>query len=690
VNRPILGLLSAVALYLGLRAGVLYTDFDSVGMTMYELYPMGTLPRILLEGGIDVPLRHFYDNAAGQLLTGLLALPFYAALGPTYLSLKLVPLLLGLAALFVTWAFLRRNVGERAAVIGALLFALPPATLVKYSLKASGNHYENVFFTMLAMWALWRVHAGGNRSLRLWIAGYCMGLALFVFLGAIIPVGLLALTHLGLVGWRQALRDGLQMLCGLVLGALPLILLNLSTSGRGAGFLAAKFGGSGRDFDLGRVASRWLDFFVVHMPDALTYPAFLGLSGRLAGALFLALFAVAYAVALPDALRACADLARGAVGRGVPQLGRLRDYALVPLVAYMPLTALAYGLSDLRMGGYAPPLEDGGYRYYIPTLLFACLLIAIVAARWLGSARLRPAGAGLCALALVTGAFDLGLIDTSGTRTGRGTHYEGYYMKQFARTLINPEEGFEVAEMIELAESFPPVFRARVYEGLGFYRALQAQTRMPLEQIELHSLSVEWPPEHHADVWRGVGSSLRVPLNGARREAALALLERWHATAPAATEEVLAGLAFEWDVVLASRTRAALALSLQLARSVPSDWTPAVVRGMGIHAGRSLRREIDSDAQAVAELWPLLPPGSEHAFLRGLGLGIADWGEGTGWPAGFVLPPDRDPEPLLEAMRARLVELHGERAAPELARLAAVLSADMQRAWEALPPLPGE
>ena len=442
MRREHLGLWAACALFLALRAAILFTDFDSVAMTSYELYPMGTLPTILLEGGISIPLSSYYDNAGGQLVVGLAAVPMYALFGQTYLALKLVPLLSGLGALIVLWCLLRAAFGTRAAWWGAFLFALAPATLVKYSLKASGNHYENLFFTLLALWALWRVHAGGHRARRLWAAGAAMGLALTVFLGAIIPVGLLGCVHLGLVGARRALRDLAHLVPGALLGALPLLALNLANDRpRGASFLAAKFGGSGAGFDAGRVATRWVEFFTVHLPDSMTFPRFAGLPGSVAGTVFLALFGVSLAAVAPECARATARLVRGAFGRGARKptsggLGDLQSFVLVPLVLYLPLTALAYGLSDLRMGGYQPPLEDGGYRYYLPTLTFACMLIGVVTARWLARPQRRAAGRLLVLGALACAAFDLALVEPSLERAGRGGHYEGHYTKQVSRLLF--------------------------------------------------------------------------------------------------------------------------------------------------------------------------------------------------------------------------------------------------------------
>src|SRR6187402_113923 len=117
------GLVLAVVAYVVLRALIVATSFESISLPMYELYPMGTMAELTLRG-IDFPLRYFYDNAAGQILMGFLTVPVFALGGPSYLALKVLPALLGLATLFVVWALVDRHFSRRAATFAALLYAI--------------------------------------------------------------------------------------------------------------------------------------------------------------------------------------------------------------------------------------------------------------------------------------------------------------------------------------------------------------------------------------------------------------------------------------------------------------------------------------------------------------------------------------------------------------------------------------
>src|SRR5689334_2768287 len=190
------GLLAALAAYVGLRALVLHTAFDEVALWMYELYPMGTMAEFL-HRGIDFPLRFYYDNAAGQILSGCLTWPFFALFGPCYLALKASPALMGVGVLILSWRWLDQCYGRLAANLAAWALALAPTTYLKYSVTNSGNHFENIFFSVLALASFARLQRLGASRGRLFVFGLCAGLALFVFLGALLPIGILCVLHLG-------------------------------------------------------------------------------------------------------------------------------------------------------------------------------------------------------------------------------------------------------------------------------------------------------------------------------------------------------------------------------------------------------------------------------------------------------------------------------------------------------------
>src|SRR6185369_11645818 len=98
--------------------------------------------------------------------------------------------------------------------------------------------------TSIVLVLVYRMHRKGVTAPRLLAAGAAAGFSIFVFLGAVIPVGILAGMHAWIRGMRATLRDFPALLGGFVAGIAPLIALNAFTAGRGANYLAAKFGES--------------------------------------------------------------------------------------------------------------------------------------------------------------------------------------------------------------------------------------------------------------------------------------------------------------------------------------------------------------------------------------------------------------------------------------------------------------
>ena len=679
-------LVAAALAYLGLRALVLHTNFDQVALPAYELHPPGTLARNLLGPSGELPLLFCYDNSLGQLLVSFLVWPSFELFGPSYLAYKLVAFVTMFPCLLLIWSFLERHFGTAAAILGAALYALPPTTLFQYSLLPAGNHAENVPFAMLAAWAFLRVHGSPRPRLGVTLAGLCSGFALTISFAALVPVALLFALHAGLVGLRRSAREIPLALAGLALGLAPLWAANVLAGGpRGFSFLQSKFQGStSGSIDWGLIGERLGLFFCEHLPRSAAAHDFLGLPGSTAELLFLGSFLAAALLSTPLALRGLAEIARGLFGAGALARGgdgALGRAILVLLYAYLPLTGLAFALSDLRMGDHAFPFEAAGYRYFLPHLLFAILLIALTAARlWSRGGPQRALGAALAAAALASGTFDLALIDLASEQQGAGAHYDGHNVKQTARTLFRPENQLrsdtrvDYAAVVRIAESYPPPWREQIYFGLGFYEPYLILLHAFPPDLEPSAVLAPYPPERHADLARGIGTLMR------HRETAPAelpdavwqALERYAANADPLAELVAEGLATRWSPLLASGTAAFLDENLELLerlRARVPALSEAAARGFGLAAGRLARREIPLEERLIEAAFARLAEPDVEPFLFGLGMGLADGRERPGIPeriASWVTPERADL--VLAGLAARLDEVYGEQAAAELLR----------------------
>ncbi len=657
-RREWIGLALALAAYALVRALVLHTNFDEFAMPQFELFPMGTIPLLAgVDGGL--PVARVYDNSAGQLLVGWLATPFYALFGETYLALKLVPLSLGALALVFLWLVVRESAGARAANLAGFLFALAPTTLVKYSTFASGNHFETLAFNALALWATLRLHRAGATPARLFGVGVAWGFAAFVFLGALSTIALLAAVHLGLRGWRAALRDTPWLGGGFALGVSPLLALNVATGWRGFNFLQSKFTTEGSGTDFGLVGKRLASFLGEHLVAATQFRDFAGLSGQSARWLFLAAFAVGYALLVPAALRGVATLAKGTFGRGANSPTRLDDALATLLCAYLPMTALAFATSGLEIAPKEPPMEAEGYRYFNTHLFYALGVIA------LGTSRLvsRPLGLAFAAPALAAGLFNGALVDWSFSHTGLGARYDGFNVKQTANQLLTPRNGYTVEQACAMTDAYEPGVRAWLYVGMGRVRAMQRVLKARGGELDLWSLLGEFPERARPEVARGIGVAFR---HMARVQSKLdarfvnLMRERIAAADPLAPY-ALEGLATDWEVAVAWDLEKRLPELRALHGALEKEPTlaPHFARGVGAVLGRTLRRGIDMEARQIAEHAPLFAAGAPQEFYAGLGAGLEDGLRPAQLekPLSEVLPAGFDAEALERGRATRRAEL---------------------------------
>lgn len=650
------GLVVALALYVALRFAIVWTSFEAVALPMYELFPMGTVAELRLRG-VEFPLQLVYDNAAGQILMSLATVPVFAVFGSSYLALKVLPALLGLGVLVLVWVFLARNFSRRAANVGALMYAVGPPTLTKYSLINSGNHFENLFFVMLALVLAYRWHRGGASSrVGLALYAFACGFALFVFLGALIPVGILAGLHLGLRGVRRSSRDALVALPAFALGLAPLVVVNAATGGRGLGFLGAKFGGesSGRG---SAVLERMGDFLGPHLWRSGVFEPFAGVSGPAWATVFLVAFAVAYLACLPSTLASskvfAARLFRTSASAD-EDAHAFEQSKLVVFALYLPLAALAYGISNFRLGGHAAPVEVAGYRYYLPALLFGVLVIAVFVDRWWNAQGARRwAGHALLACGALPGLSSLAIVDLDAPDRGVAAKLDGYNLAQVGRSLISARNALSDERIIELVESFPPDMRFEVQSSLGFnlgVRSLESH-REPADVIRtavttIHGFRSRFPPTWSDPLRRGVGTSVRWLLEqrGAGASLALELMSglpadmwlpvngpSWNDT----TFEIAVGAASSNVGLLKPREVQGMleanlsALEIVACRAQQVPVCASHVYGIGVVCGRMLARGVPSDVEWVHSSAPrFLDHEAERSVDRTADMFAAGLGEG--------------------------------------------------------------
>jgi hypothetical protein len=244
----------------------------------------------------------------------------------------------------------------------------------------------------------------------------------------------------------------------------------------------------------------------------------LGLSRVAWGFVFVAAFAVAFFASIPSVSRAVASLftgafhAQGANGR---EEGAFERAKLLPFVLYVPLAGLAFGLSDMRIGGYVNNMEAGGYRYYRPTLLFAIGLGAVWTARsWQRGGAARAAAVVLGGTYFLCGATSLLIPDWTLREVGNGWRYEGFNYAQMSRGLVSAKNQLSKDEIIYRVRQWPPDVQQRVIRGIGFNLGYKHVDKAFPERGVYHTLEVEkvlagFPAEWRMLLASGVGTAVR-------------------------------------------------------------------------------------------------------------------------------------------------------------------------------------
>lgn len=690
----------ALLVYAALRAAVLTWSFDGVAIPNYELF-MGNIAVVGREGWFGPPLHQYYDNCGGHLATGLLAMPLFELFGETYLSLKLVPLLLGAAALVLVHALLRRHLGPLAALIGALAFAIGPPTLAKYSLLAKGNHFENLAFQLLMVWSFYRLHTCEPARRRAWLVAFAAsaGFAVFFYFGSLAMLALLCLVHLLVRGPRGTARDLLPSVPALLLGLAPLIWVYVSASARPGSFLDAKLGGgSERSLEVARerMEALWTDL----LPRAGCFEDLGSLPAATGEWLYLGAFALAWLSLLPTALAGVGRcLWRRAEGEEAERQ-RFQGLLCLPFVAYLPFFSLLFSASSFDFDAYAPPVEIGQFRYLVPHFAFATVLFGIaIGCHGTSERKARRTLAAVIALPLAASQlFTLPIISEPLSVPGVATRYAGYDFVFENNVLlrdvtVDPVTGVRTWDMEQMRadlEEFPTRHRGRTLLGLGYYLAWgQIMPGSPKASaprppgIALGELLEPFPADLHPDLARGVGAFLRVPAGhpgGARGKLETfgpALVAEAHPLLP----YVFQGLSCVADYPLARNTADILRQSAALRGLTPPDLRGHHDRGYGRLLGELVARGIPADLELVEQSLEAFRPTKVEELWFGYGSGLART-EGV-LPCGLARVPGPQRATALRGMGAGLRSSLGlEGARPVFDELGKQLSAEERTALE--------
>jgi 4-amino-4-deoxy-L-arabinose transferase-like glycosyltransferase len=265
----------AAALVIALVGRVLLLMSGSVSFHSDEAV-VALMARHILEGARPV---FFYGQAYMGSLDAWITAAAFALGGESVLSIRLGQSVLYIGIVAVGWGAAWRLTGRTsAALIAALLLAIPPVLLALYTTATLGGYNETLLLGGLVWWLAYDVAHEYRRSLWRWgLMGLCAGLgwwtnALIVTYAA--PAALLILYAL-----QQDRRDlsgyavGIgAALIGFIIGALPWISFNLENDFAGLSFLIGSRDGSGfagTDVFTLPIEQRLIGLFLLGLPTLI-------------------------------------------------------------------------------------------------------------------------------------------------------------------------------------------------------------------------------------------------------------------------------------------------------------------------------------------------------------------------------------------------------------------------------------
>ena len=575
-DRPLRwrGLVGLVALLVLARALLLL----SLGDVFFygEELEKGTATKAMLDG-LAVPHHqlayHYYEG--GGFVTSHLNAPFFLALGPCLLALKLVALLFAVAILACGWRFVGRFFGARSALLFGVLFALCPESMQKISLLNLGIHYQALLFTILVLHFSFRVvFEEDRRPTSFFLLGLCAGFGTYFSYQVALTCAFAGLLILLRCPRVLVCRGSVAGWIGLGVGLAPLGVMWLLVGREILDIHGASLAG-GEGGGLGALI-------------AFLRSLFLGREAR----------ELAAPVLYPLLLLAC--LAAGL------RAGRLRGPALA-LFLYLLFFLASYALSgfavaEVRHDFYLARLSQA---WLLCSLLLAVLLPRLsgpVERRLRGPAAVLLAGIGIWhALALAGAGRPLSpLANLRLLGESPGYDYPQYFAK--VKDHLEGDDAGKLRVLLGFREEEPRELRAAAA------LALFSQGNRPLAEIEASCRAVE--PDGWPDFLLGLRYWLRQRHRGANPDPAVRFAEL-EGYPPADRPHLAEGLG-----------RLGLGVKIRedwLQREAswrPESFHEEYLQGVGWRVHRHLPWRLRPDL-ALAFIEGVEPATSRHLLLRG-------------------------------------------------------------------------
>lgn len=130
---------------------------------MFEELHHGMIAKEIMEGPdlpiFDYPLTNY---GHGGLWSGVMTIPFFAIFGKNLFALLLTPVLFSVLILTILFLFADKFFNRRVAIITGLLYIFSSRIWFTFNLHNGGLHFENLIFTVSAMYLFYEIIFNGK------------------------------------------------------------------------------------------------------------------------------------------------------------------------------------------------------------------------------------------------------------------------------------------------------------------------------------------------------------------------------------------------------------------------------------------------------------------------------------------------------------------------------------------------
>ncbi|RMF95087.1 MAG: hypothetical protein D6734_06325, partial [Candidatus Schekmanbacteria bacterium] len=259
------------ALFLTIRTIFLLSAFYFIS-NHEELYN-GTLahdflqnPSLFIKNPNLAFCYQYMPFAGGTFIVSILAIPFFALLGNSVFSLKLLSILISLATFVVFYLLLEKFFSHKTALIFGILLAFSAPYPILTSLILWGNHNESVFFTALLFYLILSYNEYNSDKKRyLILSGLVAGFGFYfdyIFITTILSVIIfLLLSKRNFFFKKDVLYFSISFICGFFLWFYTAFLTNFEN-------LRIHKPGIAADFSIFYLIKKFLKLIIFDLPSS--------------------------------------------------------------------------------------------------------------------------------------------------------------------------------------------------------------------------------------------------------------------------------------------------------------------------------------------------------------------------------------------------------------------------------------